>query len=257
MHGPGAATQSGTATRARQRRGMTEAMTGKPRGTGKTAPERKADRGRARTKAKGRGRATEIMDVALDLYAEKDYTAVTVTEIAGRIGVRHSLIYYYFKNKEELFRKTVQSQIRKTLANYESLVAQHDHPVDLIEDWFDNNIQLSTPLRKLVKIMFDYSSPRSRSPSLGRAIKRFYDTERNIIASSIEKGIALGIFRPVDAQAVSSFVSTHIDGIFFSSLMRRDVDLEGSMEELKRVLWLILGCDDRTSRRSVTRGKRK
>ncbi len=255
MHGS-AAVQSDRATLAGQRRDMTDRLTSKGRGRGETAPERKAARRRERPKAKGRGRAAEIMDVALDLYAEKDYTAVTVTEIAARIGVRHSLIYYYFKNKEELFRKTVQSQIRKTLANYESLVAQHDHPVDLIEDWFDNNIQLSTPLRKLTKIMFDYSSPRSRSPSLGRAIKRFYDTERNIIASSIEKGIELGIFRPVDAQAVSSFVSTHIDGIFFSSLMRRDVDLEDDMEELKRVLWMILDCDDRARRRSAKLGKR-
>ncbi len=200
--------------------------------------------------AKRGDRAAEIMEVALDLFAAKDYTAVTVNEIARVLGVRHSLIYYYFKNKDDLFRKTVESQIRETLENFQSMVAEHGDPVDRIEHWFDNNIALSGPLRKLVKIMFDYSGPQTRQRSLGKSIKRFYDAERDIIGSSIEQGMALGIFRPVDAEQVAAFVSTHIDGVFFSSLLRRDVDIPRDMEELKRVLWLILDYDDAQRRKA-------
>ena len=71
--------------------------------------------------------------------------------------------------------------------------------------------------------------------------RTFYDTERNIIATAIEEGVARGIFGPVDPARVAAFVSTHIDGIFFSSLMRPDVDLAADMAQLKAVLWQILG----------------
>ena len=49
------------------------------------------------------------MTAALDLFAEKDYAAVTTTEIARIVGVRHSLIYYYFDSKDDLFHKTIQN----------------------------------------------------------------------------------------------------------------------------------------------------
>jgi AcrR family transcriptional regulator len=195
------------------------------------------------TKRKGLDRATEIKTVALDLFAEKDYAAVTTTEIARIVGVRHSLIYYYFDNKDDLFNQTVESFVHDTLSNYEAMRKMHDDPVEQIEYWFENNIELSGPLRKLIKIMFDYSGPKRRPLSTDRAIKTFYMEERSILATAIKEGIVRGIFDPVDPGGIAAFVSTHLDGIFFSSLMRKDVDLVAGMATLKAVLWQILGYE--------------
>jgi len=205
-----------------------------------TRPE-KAGSARHKPKKRGADRAAEIMTAALDLFAEKDYAAVTTTEIARIVGVRHSLIYYYFDSKDDLFHKTIHNFIEETRRNYDKMRDLHDDPVDRIDYWFANNIELSRPLRKLIKIMFDYSGPKGRPLAVDKAIREFYDTERNIIASGIEEGVAQGIFGPVDPARMAAFVSTHIDGIFFSSLMRPDVDLAADMAALKAVLWQILG----------------
>ncbi len=204
---------------------------------------RREKTGSARHKAKKRGadRAAEIMTAALDLFAEKDYAAVTTTEIARIVGVRHSLIYYYFDSKEDLFHKTIQNFISATQCNYDKMRELHDDPVDRIEYWLANNIELSRQLRKLIKILFDYSGPKGRPLAVDKAIRRFYDAERDIIASGIREGVAQGVFTAVDPVKVATFVSTHIDGIFFSSLMRPDTDLAADMAELKAVLWQILG----------------
>jgi len=203
---------------------------------------RREKTGSARHKAKKRGadRAAEIMTAALDLFAEKDYAAVTTTEIARIVGVRHSLIYYYFDSKEDLFHKTIQNFISATQRNYDNMRELHDDPVDRIEYWLANNIELSRQLRKLIKILFDYSGPKGRPLAVDKAIRKFYDVERDIIASGIREGVAQGTFTAVDPVKVAAFVSTHIDGIFFSSLMRPDTDLAADMAELKAVLWQIL-----------------
>ena len=204
---------------------------------------RREKTGSARHKAKKRGadRAAEIMTAALDLFAEKDYAAVTTTEIARIVGVRHSLIYYYFDSKDDLFHKTIQNFISETQRNYDQMRELHDDPVDRIEYWLANNIELSRPLRKLIKILFDYSGPKGRPLAVDKAIRKFYDVERDIIESGIREGVAQGTFTAVDPVKVAAFVSTHIDGIFFSSLMRPDTDLAADMAELKAVLWQILG----------------
>ena len=67
--------------------------------------------------------------------------------------------------------------------------------------------------------------------------------DQRIIASGISDGIESGVFRPADPQRVAAFVANHINGIFFSSIMREDVDIAASMAELKQNLWLILDYD--------------
>lgn len=196
-------------------------------------------------------RTAQIMDVALDLFAAKDYTSVTVNQIADAIGIRHSLIYYYFESKEDLFNKTVEGYIAKTLEDYRALAGETENPVEAIENWFDINVRLSAPWQKLVKIVFDYSSPRAYPRSVSDAIDEFYRTEHEIIASGISGGIEIGVFRPVDAQRVAAFVARHIDGIFFSSIMREDIDFAASMAELKQNLWLILDYDAAGAKRPV------
>ncbi|MDH3694191.1 MAG: TetR/AcrR family transcriptional regulator [Gammaproteobacteria bacterium] len=183
----------------------------------------------------------KMLEVALDLFSEKDYAAVTISEIAKKSGVTHALVYYYFQNKEQIFHSAIQNSITQTVHNYNAVKERHDNPVDLLNDWLDNNIQLSGSLRKLVKIMFDYSENRGRSPSVEKDIEKFYDQENTIIADCIRDGIRLKLFKKTDPKKAARFVSTHIDGIFYGSIVRSDVKIAQSMTELKKALWAQLG----------------
>ncbi len=185
--------------------------------------------------------ATRMLEVALDLFSEKDYSTVTISEIAKQSGVTHALVYYYFHNKEQLFHSAIQNSISQTIHNYNVIKERHNNPVDLLNDWLDNNIQLSGSLRKLVKIMFDYSEGRGRSPSVEQDIINFYDQEKKIIADCVRDGIREGLFEKTDPKNLARFVSTHIDGIFYGSIVRPDVKITQSMNDLKKTLWAQLG----------------
>lgn len=185
------------------------------------------------------------MVAAIELFMERDYASVTIQDITRRAGVTHSLVYYHFKNKEELFSTAVTNLIKATIKGYQESRKNHHDPVDLIEDWFENNIRLSNDLRKLVKLMFDYSATRQDTPSVRKAINEFYREEHRILASSIAQGVANGCFDDVDAVRVASFVSTHIDGVFYDSFIRENDNIEPAMNELKWVLWGLLGYEDK------------
>lgn len=192
------------------------------------------------------------MIAAIDLFTERDYAAVTIQDITRRAGVTHSLVYYHFKNKEELFNRAVTNLIETTIKGYQESRKHHHDPVDLIEDWFEYNIRWSQDLRKLVKIMFNYAGPRKGSPSVSKAIKDFYREEHKILASNVAKGIAKGHFKDVDPARIASFVSTHIDGIFYDSFIRDDDDIARAMMDLKWALWTILGFKDGVRTQSKT-----
>ncbi|PAY23764.1 hypothetical protein CEY15_05845 [Dietzia natronolimnaea] len=60
-----------------------------------------ASMSRAERKVATRGR---VLDAAAETFAEREYSAVTVSEIARRAGVAHGLVFHHFGSKQGLYR---------------------------------------------------------------------------------------------------------------------------------------------------------
>lgn len=189
-------------------------------------------------------RSEEILAVALALFANRDFSSVTIRDIARACDINVALIYYYFGSKEELFRASIEHAVRQALGRYRETRRQHDDPVDALNDWFDINLQLFEPLRRMAKVIIDYQFSNLSVPSIDRLIERLYADEQDLLAQNIREGMRRGQFRAVDARSVAEFISTHLDGIFFASMSRPDVDHRARMENLRRTLWDHLGCAD-------------
>ena len=58
-----------------------------------------------------------LLEAGINLFAEKGYAGTSVREITARAGVTEPVLYYYFKNKEGLFRSIMDtaSELQKTL----------------------------------------------------------------------------------------------------------------------------------------------
>ena len=67
-----------------------------------TAEQPMNQREKQRLKTRG-----QILEAALQNFAEKGFEATSVREIAGSVGVNHGLIRHHFKNKEELWKEAV------------------------------------------------------------------------------------------------------------------------------------------------------
>ncbi|MEX2201229.1 MAG: TetR/AcrR family transcriptional regulator, partial [Dongiaceae bacterium] len=179
----------------------------------------------------------------------------TIKDIAKAAGVNTALIYYYFDNKEDLFRATLDHAVERALENYRRLGERHSDPVDLISDWFDNHSELSEPIRQLVKIMLDYRTARTQLRVIDDIIKQFYDEECQIISESVRRGIAMGVFRPVDPEQAANLASTHLDGIMVRSMIHRNLDVIGAIAALKELFFEHLGyrAGDGAERRAPPR----
>ena len=197
---------------------------------------------KGRLKRKEGIRADEVLETALELFSQESYADVTVQDIARRLGITHSLIYYYYESKEKLFQAAVLQVLDRVMAEYDRIAAAHDDPVDLLEAWFDTNVKLADPLRSVVRIMFEYSESggRRHSPSVERVVKHFYGFERRTLADSIRRGVERGRFRCDDPERMAVFVSCCIDGIYYGYIVRKDVDLRAEMAALRTTLWRLL-----------------
>ena len=64
--------------------------------------------------AEERDRRSEILAAAFEEFASKGYKGATIKSIAGEAGMQSpALIYWYFPDKEALFREVVESRMTK------------------------------------------------------------------------------------------------------------------------------------------------
>jgi len=68
-----------------------------------------------RRNPKGMETRDRIMTVALELFAERGFTAVTMEEIAAAAGVTKGAVYYWFEDKDDLGRD-LQHELYERLA---------------------------------------------------------------------------------------------------------------------------------------------
>ena len=64
----------------------------------------------------------KIMDVALQMFSERGYEAVSIRDICGEVGIKESTLYYHFKNKMDI----LDSLIAKFKEHIEGLLIHID-----------------------------------------------------------------------------------------------------------------------------------
>lgn len=98
----------------------------------------------------------ELLDAALDLFAERGYHATSMRALAGAVGVRESAIYHHFASKDALLEAVVTEHASARAAVAERVLAEvGDQPLARILSVAGEAIlaQLSLPReRKFIRL---------------------------------------------------------------------------------------------------------
>lgn len=200
--------------------------------------------GRRTSELSGPG-ADELARIALDLFAERHFASVTIKDIGRAAHVNSAMIYYHYKNKEDLFRAAIESAIDEAFRLFAKHCdsRKHENAADVISAWFDIHVRLHKQLRNVVKISLDCSGFAGSVPEANQMIEGFYRHESEILQKIVREGIETGLFKKIDPATVATIVSTSLDGILARSLILKDFDMHKTVEHFKQVLWIYLGYD--------------
>jgi AcrR family transcriptional regulator len=198
-------------------------------------------------------RASELMNAALHHFARQDFNTVTIKDIANSIPVNSALIYYYFENKEALFRASLNHAADLSIARYEEMCKSLTSPDEFIEAWFDNHVESGDLIRYMVKVMLDFAATHPQRDMIESGIQRFYGTERDILVKYLHEGMSQGIFSDVDVNGAAQVASTMLDGVIVRSQIQPEFDIGAAIAELKKVFWRYVGFN--TYQRSKDRTK--
>lgn len=164
-------------------------------------------------------RPQELLDAAIRVFAEHGYRGTRLEQVADAAGVTKGTIYYYFRNKEDLFRQTIAQHRRHTGARIDALldgvpgtVAERLR-VALGQAWTD----IAGPAGALLRLMIGEVS--IEAPEIFRAWLGEVVTDGSTeLAAAIREGQATGEFRrDADAEVAARIF---ISGVLMEAMMQ-------------------------------------
>lgn len=152
-------------------------------------------------------RPQELTAAALALFVEKGFAATRLDEVAARAGVSKGTLYLYFDSKEALFKAVISEGIVPAIDAGEAMLAEcQDDPVALLRrfllSWWERIG--SNELGGIPKLMM---SEAGNFPEVARYYNEaVIQRGLGLLRTAVERGIAAGVFRPVDVDLVGTLL---------------------------------------------------
>ena len=144
-------------------------------------------------------RPAELLQAALELFAEKGYSATRSEEIAKRAGVSKGTLFLYFGTKEELFEAVVKHAVVPVLHDAQALAKNFSGSASelittLIKLWWQRSGNTNARAIPNMLISEAHHFPHCAA---------YYEEEvlipcRQLVYDAVERGVASGEFRRVD-----------------------------------------------------------
>jgi AcrR family transcriptional regulator len=145
-----------------------------------------------------------IMRAAEEVFANQGYDAASISDISAAAGVNRALIYYYFKDKEDLYRSIVADgdMCVKELARQVGETAGTS--LDKLRVFITLCSQLLAERHNLIRILVRHEQDVTLDHSVVMRVLR------RIVTSGIESGE----FRPMDAEKTAHLLVGIVHAIF-------------------------------------------
>ena len=180
-------------------------------------------------------RPQELLDAAFRVFAQHGYRATRLEQVAEAAGVTKGTIYYYFRNKEDLFRQTIVRHREVVNARIDEVMLRASGSVTarlragLREGWRD----VEGPSGALLRLMIGEVS--IEAPELFRSwFAESVEQGWTELADIVREGQASGEFRAdADAEvAARQFIAS----VFMQAMMQHHgVGASDSLPQARRI----------------------
>lgn len=146
-----------------------------------------------------------LYDAAIEQFARYGYKKTTVEDVANALDMTKGNIYFYVKNKEELYFRSVSYALRKWMNFVSSGISGEKNPVEkllllarLSFEYVDRNETLRMLLNNDPDIY-----------SVTTADDRFYEVNNEammILRNVLKEGVSRGVFIDVNPDSLAAFL---------------------------------------------------
>jgi len=144
------------------------------------------------------GREAQLLAIARRLFAQKGFDATSLRDIAEAAQITKAALYYYFPNKDALYERVVIESMESMLAEVTAAVDRAPTPTAKVRAFLHASANVLENSRDRWLAGSNAFWQAGSTGRRGLALKQ-RDAYEHLLRDCIERGIAGGELRPVDA----------------------------------------------------------
>lgn len=148
---------------------------------------------------------TQVLEAALQVFAHFGYRQATMEQIAGKLGMTKSSLYFYCNNKEDLYSKAVEHALLKWQRSVKVSIEQETDIVRKLVVLAKSSIDYLSKDDDLRTIIINDPQIQSITPSEDR-YPNIGLASYTILKQIIQQGMNEKRFRELDIEQVTGFL---------------------------------------------------
>jgi AcrR family transcriptional regulator len=188
----------------------------------------------------------EILDSAANLFQKWGYNKTTIEDIAKSAGKGKSSLYYYYKDKEEIFSAVITREVNSVFTVISENMNKHKLAADKLRAYLSTYFSEIEKSRNVYNIVV--GEMFGNVHILMRLGKGFDDMQAATIKKIIELGLKQKEFsfpKNIDPASVSYMITSAIGGIMVDLMLFDQKQVKLDISEV--MSWIVLdGMKKRT-----------
>lgn len=177
-----------------------------------------------------------VLKVAQEIFAQYGLSKTTIDDIAKAAGVGKSSIYYYFENKEDIFRAVIETQVQKVQEQIKSAIDAVSDPKEKLKTFVLSRMKAFREVAHIYNHVF--KDEYLKHYEYIQKLRKDYDqTENDLVTGILNEGIKSGVFKIHDPSLASFVIMVGIRGLEYEWATTTD---EHKMEADTKKLFEIL-----------------
>lgn len=179
--------------------------------------------------------AAKILQAATKLFAQENFSAVSIKQIATASGVNSALISYYFGGKKNLYQEVLYTEADKFLKLQDKIRAQMESPLQKLRSYVDSIAEMQ--LKQPYNMHLIYRELLSPQPMFENYVKNRLYKIHQFMAELVNEAIACG-------EIITDIKPTHVaftlEGIImFFFLTQGQIRKIGNFDHRSEIAYLM------------------
>lgn len=188
-------------------------------------------------------RRNQILRAALELFTNRGYEETPMEQIADKAGLSKGAIYWYFDGKLAILLALTDEAVQASIDRLQELAhSKYSGPRALYlvhREMYDN----SCPTPGQERLIGQLVHLSNRYPDIQSKLIEYQSAWDVAAAGLIEEGIRGGVFRQVNARALSQAIGAMYGGLRMRQEVEPEIDAVGCLEVATRLFFDALIID--------------
>lgn len=141
----------------------------------------------------------EILAVAMRMFIQQGYHGLAMRQISEAVGVSKAALYYYFKDKEELFLAILNSYLNDMESSIDVIRAKSGSSADQITQFVESVLRQPAEQRALTRLASQEMGQLSAT-SRKKFDKLYHEKFIGKLTAILQEGMDRGEFQSLNAE---------------------------------------------------------